>query len=72
MSSSLGPSSTRSSSRRDHLPQLRRRRRARVAEVEVSERDVAVRVQEDVLRLEVPVDDAHEVEVLQGDDDLGR
>ena len=41
-------------------------------EVEVGESDVAVRVQQDVFGLEVPVDDAHEVKVLEGHDDLGR
>lgn len=43
-----------------------------MAEVEVRERDVPVRVEEDVFGLEVAVDDAHEVEVLERDDDLGR
>jgi hypothetical protein len=43
-----------------------------MAQVEVGKRDVAARVQEDVFGLEVPVHDAHQVEVLQRDDDLGR
>ena len=72
MSSSLGPSSTRITLVLALIQISGPRRRSSQSVLEVSERDVAVRVQEDVLRLEVPVDDAHEVEVLQGDDDLGR
>ena len=40
-------------------------------EVEVGEHDVAVGADEDVLGLEVAVDDAHHVEVLDGEEHLG-
>ena len=41
-------------------------------QVKVRQSDVPVGVQQDVFRFQVPVDDSHEVQVLQGDDDLGR
>lgn len=42
-----------------------------LGEAKVSEDDITILTQEDVLRLEVTVDDAKGVEMLEGQDDLG-
>jgi len=43
-----------------------------LAEAKIREEDMASLVKENVLRLQVPVDDAKVVQVLQGEDDLGE
>ena len=43
-----------------------------LGEPEVGELDVAISVQQDVLRLQVPIDDVPGVQVLDGTDNLGR